>query len=251
MFVYNCIQIDCLYQFFKEIQLILVIFVLPDCMHYFIAFLAGLACKLYDDLSDNPLLEHFKTPVLMEFLKGVQYILLTAVSLHNPVFFMLFYLICTVNSVADPKAWSGPYESGFLYASALIYVLVQYEQLPQLNVSDVCFMIIILPSIACEPLIIPQHIEFSLWKFIARSFFVCALLCIIVLPIFTVTIKYLLTYCIGYFLCSVFVQYYSLYKTAKKRKRPRTLTECMNRIYKMLQKKLIAGSQQIRFTVPI
>ena len=213
-------------------------------MHYFIvAFLAGLVNKMYDDLSDNPLLEAFKSPALMEFLKGVQYILLTALSLHNPVFFMLFYLICAVNSVADPKAWSGPYESGFLYAAALIYVLVQYEQLPQLNFSDVCLMITILLCIAFEPRIIPQHIEFSIWKLIGRAFFLCTLLCIIVLPIFTVTIKYLFAYSIGYFLCSVFVQYYSLYKTAKKRKRPRTLTECINRIYKALQKKLIASRQ--------
>jgi len=186
---------------------------------YFIAFLAGLACKLYDDLSDNVLLASFRNPALMEFLKGMHYILFTTLSLHNPVFFMLFYLICSVNSVADPNAWSGSYESGFLYAASLIYLLVQYEQLPQMNVMDVCVITVMLFIFAVESSVV--HKEFSIWKLIARSFGVCGLLCMIVLPIFTSSLKYIFAYGIGYCLCSVFVQYYSLitYRKPEPRKR--------------------------------
>ena len=206
-------------------------------MHYFIvAFFAGFVNKMHDDLSDNPLLEKFKSPTLMEFLKGVHYILLTTVSLHNPVFFMLLYLIVSVNSLSDPNAWSGPYESSLLYAFSLIYVLVQYENLPQLNVLDVCLMIAMLSFIVTEPHVIQQHIEFSIWKLIARVFFLCGLLYMIVLPIFTVTLKYIFAYYIGYCLLSVFSQYYSLYKTAKKRKRPRTVST-------KVAKKLISSRQ--------
>ena len=207
-------------QFFKEIRLILALFILNDCM-YFIAFLAGLACKLYDDLSDNALLASFKTPALMEFLKGVHYILFTTLSLHAPVFFMLFYLICSVNSVSDPNAWSGPYESGFLYAASLIYLLIQYEQLPQLNVMDVCVIIVMLFIFATESSVLHLYREFSIWKLIARSFSLCGLLCMIVLPIFSVSLKYLFAYGIGYCLCSVFVQYYSLLTTYRQKTRKR------------------------------
>jgi len=188
---------------------------------YFIAFLAGLACKLYDDLSDNVLLASFRNPALMEFLKGIHYILFTTLSLHNPVFFMLFYLICSVNSLADPNAWSGSYESGFLYAASLIYLLVQYEQLPQINVMDVCIITVMLFIFAVESSVVQQHTEFSIWKLIARSFGVCGLLCMIVLPIFTAPLKYIFAYGIGYCLCSVFVQYYSLITYRNRKPEPR------------------------------
>jgi hypothetical protein len=181
-------------------------------MYFIVSFLAGLACKLYDDLSDNPLLVDFKTPVLMEFLKGVHYILFTTISLHNPVFFMLLFVICSVNSLVDPTAWSEPYESSLPYSLGLIYFLVQYDSLP-LNVYDVCCIILTLLTIVAEPRM--MHKEVSLCKLIVRAYFVCAMLCMIVLPLNSITLKYMFSYSIGYCLCSVFCQYYSLYKHTK------------------------------------
>lgn len=215
--------------------MILVIFCPNDCMHYlWVSFLAGLVNKMHDDLTDNPLLVDFKSPALMEFLKGAHYILFTAMSLYNPVFLMLLFALCSVNSQVDPNAWTGPYESSLPYSLGMIYFLVQYDPLPQLNMYDVGCIIMTLFSIATEPCVM-RHKEVSLWKLITRAYFFCLLLCMIALPLNSLTLKYFFAYCVGYCLCSVFVQYYSLYKTSKKKKRRRTVAECMKRLYSEIQ----------------
>ena len=184
-------------------------------MYFIIALLAGFVNKLHDDLSDNSLLEVFKTPALMEFLKGAHYILFTTISLHNPVFFMLLFAICSVNALADPNAWTGPYESSLPYSLGMIYLLVHYEPLPLLNVYDVCCMIATILTIVAETRV--MHKEVSLCKLIVRAYFVCAMLCMIVLPLNSITLKYIFAYCIGYCLCSVVSQYYSLYTMSNKK----------------------------------
>lgn len=180
---------------------------------YSIAFLAGFVNKMHDDLLDNPILEAFKTPALMECLKGMHYILFTTISLHNPVFFMLLFAICGVNAVVDPNAWTGPYESSLPYSLGMIYFLVHYEPLPLLNVYDVCCLIATVLTIVAET----RMKEYSLCKLIVRAYFVCAMLCMIVLPLNSITLKYIFAYCIGYCLCSVFSQYYSLYTMSNKK----------------------------------
>ena len=44
-------------------------------MYSLIALIAGVAAKLYDDLEDNIFLQKFRNNTLMEFLKGIHYIL--------------------------------------------------------------------------------------------------------------------------------------------------------------------------------
>ena len=51
-------------------------------------FIAGFVNKLYDDLVDNKCLKPYKNKFVMELLKGLHYITLTAVSLQNPLFFI-------------------------------------------------------------------------------------------------------------------------------------------------------------------
>lgn len=186
-------------------------------MHYFIvAFLAGLACKLYDDLSDNPLLAEFKSPELIEYLKGVHYILATTLSLHNPVCFMLIYMLCGFNSLADPQAYSNPYESSMLYSFAIVYLLINYDDLTSLNFYDVCCIPFVFLGMAIDNYFFTQ--EYSLCKLITRAIFACITLCITVLPLNSVTLKYIFMYGIGYLLCSAVVQYYSLLTYYRKPK---------------------------------
>jgi hypothetical protein len=196
-------------------------------MHYFIvACLAGLACKLYDDLSDNPLLEQFKSPSLMEFLKGMHYVLFTILALHNPVFLMLIWSFCTVNLLKDPTAWSGSYESSFYYIMCFMCILLvlKYDQLPSLNMFDVVCIFAMLSLISSESRIY-SGAEFSIAKLITRGMFVCITLCMTILPFNSVTFKYMFLYGIGYLLCSVAVQYYSLltsYRNPKPIKKKRS-----------------------------
>ena len=196
--------------------------------HYFIvAFLAGLVNKMYDDLSDNPLLEVFKSPELMELLKGLHYVLLTTISLHKPVFFMLLFAISGFNSLADPSAWTGPYETAVPYSLGILYLMFDYTQLSPLTFYDLFLLPVILSTNVLEPLILPH--EFSIFKLIVRAHIVCGLLCMMVLPLFSDTTKYLCAYYTGYFLWSVLSQYYSLYKTKpKKKKKRRTMVDWLS-----------------------
>jgi hypothetical protein len=186
--------------------------------HYFIlAFLAGLANKMHDDLSDNSLLSTFKTPVVMEWLKGVHYVFFTALSLQKPVFFMLLFAMFGFSSLADPNAWTGAYETAVPFALGLIYLLLDYSQLSTLSFYDVFILPAILSTNILEPLVLPQ--EFSILKLIVRVHILGALLCIILLPMFSDTVKYICMYYTGYFLGSVVSQYYCLLKTKPKKKR--------------------------------
>jgi hypothetical protein len=191
--------------------------------HYFIlAFLAGLVNKLHDDLSDNTLLASFKTPVVMELLKGIHYVLFTALSLQKPVFFMILFAMFGCSSLADPGAWTGAYETAVPFSLGLIYLLLDYSQLSVLSFYDLFILPAILSTNIIEPLVLPQ--EFSILKFIVRIHILGALLCIILLPMFSDTVKYISMYYTGYFLCSVLSQYYCLMKTKKrlfKKKRSR------------------------------
>lgn len=182
--------------------------------YYLVAILSGVVNKMYDDLSDNPLLGSFKTPVLMEFLKGLHYISLTAVSLHEPVFFMILYAVCTFNSIADPNAWSSPYEYSLPYSLALLYLLVDYTDLPPLTIYDILLIFGILSTNILEPLVLPY--EFSILKLIVRAYIACTLLCMMALPLFSVSIKYVCAYYVGYFLASTCSQYYSVQATQLK-----------------------------------
>jgi hypothetical protein len=162
----------------------------------------------------------------MEFLKGAHYILATTLSLYNPVCFMLVFILCIgVNSLADPQAFSQPYESSLPYSFAIIYLLINYDDLSPLNFYEVVCTISAFLGMAIENYLITQ--EYSIPKLIIRAVSACMLLCIMVLPIFSKTIKYLSAYGIGYFLCSAVVQYYSLLtsyrkpKTEKRSKRDR------------------------------
>jgi hypothetical protein len=179
-------------------------------LHYFlVAFVGGFANKAYDDLEDNPLLASFKTPVYMEMLKGIHYVLFTTLALHQPVFFILLYAINCFNSLADPRAWSCPYEYSLPYSLALLYLLVDYTNLTPLTLYDVLMILLFVSTNVLEPIVLTE--EYSLIKLVVRVHWVCVLFCNTLLPLFSDGTKCLCAYYLGYFLCSSMVQYYSLF----------------------------------------
>jgi len=50
-------------------------------MYALISVLAGASNKIYDDFTDNILLHKFRNETVMEFLKGIHYILIAAISM--------------------------------------------------------------------------------------------------------------------------------------------------------------------------
>ena len=67
-------------------------------MSILLSLLAGMSTKLYDDLTDNHLLKSFKNDTFMEYLKGIQYISFTTVSIDDPLFFIISYFISSFRS---------------------------------------------------------------------------------------------------------------------------------------------------------
>jgi hypothetical protein len=211
----------------------------------FIAFCSGLACKLYDDLQDNYLLEKFKNNTFMEYLKGIHYILLTTLSLENPLFFIFFYLGNFFNYLSNPIAFYEPYEHSLIYSFLLLVMLVDYNKIINIYFFDyiligLLFLINFLEplfekflnKINSQPLadnninIIDLNIdlssdlnynsekEFSYSKLYTRLFFliVSILYCFLSQ---SATTFYIYCYFSGYFLVSVLVQYYSINKNCE------------------------------------
>ena len=192
-------------------------------LHYFlVAFFGGFANKAYDDLEDNPLLASFKTPVCMEMLKGVHYVLFTTLALHQPVFFMLLYALTSIGSLVGPKSWICSYESSLPYSLALLYLLIDYTNLTQLTLYDILMILVLISTNVLEPIFLPE--EYSMNKLIIRAHWVFVLFCNTLLPLFSEGTKCLSAYYLGYFFCSTMVQYYSLFMVETNLKPPEKYT---------------------------
>ena len=92
-------------------------------MEYIYSALSGISAKLYDDLTDNHLLED---PVSKEVLKGSQWILLTLISQADFNFALPFYLTAFANSISDTDAFVSPYERSLI----LLYPVLLLISLP-------------------------------------------------------------------------------------------------------------------------
>jgi hypothetical protein len=178
----------------------------------FISFLGGLTAKLYDDLNDNTILQKFYNNTFMEFLKGLHFISFTTISIEEPLFFIISYIANILNYLGNNDAFNEPYENSLLYSFILLFTIINYKKITTICILDNLLMISMFLSMLMEPIIMYyffKNSEFSFQKIIMRSFFLINstigfLLCK------SKAIKYLFSYCIGYLLFSVIVQYYSL-----------------------------------------
>ena len=133
-------------------------------------FIAGFVNKLYDDLVDNKCLKPYKNKFVMELLKGLHYITLTAVSLQNPLFFILFCSWCLINCLGDLHCWENSYEKSLFFSFLVLFLLIDYKKVKELNIVDYIVMVIIFVTGFIEPLFI--RCEVSLLKLIIRLAFV-------------------------------------------------------------------------------
>ena len=197
--------------------------------YIFISFCSGLACKLYDDLQDNYLLEKFKNNTFMEYLKGIHYILITTLGLENPLFFIFFYLGNFFNYLSNPIAFYEPYEHSLIYSFLLLVMLFDYTKICNIYFFDYILIGLLFLINFLEPLFekiiyqnkfnnfdtslpvkksLPNN-EFSYSKLYTRIF----ILLVSILYCFlsqSDTTLFIYAYFTGYFLISVLVQYYSL-----------------------------------------
>uniref|UniRef100_A0A6C0LC29 Uncharacterized protein n=1 Tax=viral metagenome TaxID=1070528 RepID=A0A6C0LC29_9ZZZZ len=180
-------------------------------IYLFSAFLGGVVVKWYDDLCDNEKLAGFKTDFLMELLKGLHFIIFTALSLNEPLFFIINYAANFIQSFTSKEAWYKPYENSLLYSFLFLGLLVDYTKIkPFGRIKEYVFLILFLLSFTLEPLIISS--EYSLLKLISRLYLLaCSIYCLYILPQMSNTLRYIFIYMGGYCLASAIVQYYSLF----------------------------------------
>jgi len=179
-------------------------------MYSLIALLAGAAAKLYDDIEDNNFLQKFHNNTLMEFLKGIHYILFMSLSIEEPLFFLFSYLLNILHSFGNKESYSKPYEHSLLYSFVLLFFIVDYKKITSLCLFDKLLIISGILMAALEPLIGPAvKDEYSFAKMICR---VIVMVFIIILCYFIRSngLKYAAIELIGYLFISVLVQLYSL-----------------------------------------
>jgi hypothetical protein len=179
-------------------------------MYSLLALLAGVAAKLYDDIEDNNFLQKFHNNTLMEFLKGIHYILFMSLSIEEPLFFLISYLINILHSFGAKESYSKPYEHSLLYSFVLLFFIIDYKKITSLCLFDKLLIISGILMAALEPLIGPVvKNEYSFTKMICR---VITMVFQIILCCFirSNVLKYLTIEFIGYLFISVLVQYYSL-----------------------------------------
>ena len=180
-------------------------------MYSLIALLAGTAAKLYDDLEDNNFLQKFRNNTLMEFLKGIHYILFMSLSIEEPLLFIIQYVLNILNSFVSKESFSKPYEHSLLYSFLLVFLIIDYKKITALYLYDKLIIIALILMAVSEPLIgTAVKDEYSFTKLISR---VMGMVFLIIQCYFIRSngLKYLTIECIGYLFISVLVQLYSLY----------------------------------------
>lgn len=179
-------------------------------MSSLLALLAGIVIKLYDDLDDNNFLQQFRNNTLMEFIKGLHYIIFTSLSIEEPMFFIIQYLSNILHCFGNKGAYSKPYDNSVLYSFLLLFIIIDYKKITSFCLSDKLISIIFIMMFAIEPLIsFSINPEYSFIKMITRS---VTMIIYIILNYFSIsnTVKYITSYTIGYVFISVLVQFYSL-----------------------------------------
>lgn len=180
-----------------------------------LSFFCGFVCKLYDDLKDNERLLLFKNDFSMEFLKGLHYIFFTLISLVEPTFFIIEYIVNLLNSLGNNEAWKNPYEKSLLFSFLTLFLVIDYNKIKFLNKYDYFLILLFFIFMFLEPMYYTEEYSFS--KLIIRSFFVLlSLFASIFFILLTDATVCILLYGSGYFLSSIFAQYYSLFKYKKK-----------------------------------
>jgi hypothetical protein len=175
----------------------------------FCAILAGVVCKLYDDVNDNQLLKQYKKPTLMEALKGLHFITCTILSIESPIFFLILYSMNALNRVTNRKGFSEPYERSGFYSFAILFLFIDYSKIVALSKYDYGMICLYLLGSLVESKISKE--EISKFKMLFR--FAMSAIMLVFINIFTLTdgVIYISLYNIGYTIISSLVQYYSLY----------------------------------------
>ena len=173
--------------------------------------LAGVSCKLHDDLEDNDMLCHLKTPFILELLKGFHYILFTCVSLEESLFFYTNFYVNYVHLLVNRVAFTRPYEMSLCFTYGILFFIVNKSQMfLNFNLYDFMSVFTSLLVAGVEHFLCPEEVSFK--KLIMRSGLTIAIVSTLWLSwIESKSITYFCYYVLGYGVTSVIIQCYSLF----------------------------------------
>jgi len=183
----------------------------------FLSLLAGFSVKVYDDIEDNPLLRSFRNETLMEILKGIHYILFTAISIHEPLFFIMSCISNILNCSANHEAYSKPYERSVFFSFLILFFMIDYKKITTVCFMDKLLVMLMFSALYVEPPLMRMYFrdsEFSYQKMVIRTMTFIGLMCVFMF-VTSNAVKCYFMYCIGYFLFSSIAQYYSFIKQPK------------------------------------
>ena len=132
-------------------------------MDYLYAFLTGASLKVYDDISDNKLVE--ENGVAMHSLKGLPLIFLTLAAKDDFNFQLIFFVTNIFSLIGDPEPYSGAYEVSHLLFS-FILLIVSFHSRAYFSIYDVFYILCFLSVTFLEPFLIKE--EFSYKKLLSR-----------------------------------------------------------------------------------
>lgn len=194
------------------------------------SLIAGMACKIYDDLQDNPLLKRYRNKTFMEALKIVHAMFFTIISLKDSMFYYLFCLSIIFNAVSNPSAYTNPYENAMLWVYPILFFYMKQPTL--ITKKEVFFILAFLSTNFCESYYSQE--EYSYLKCVIRLYF-CILSAILYYLSTSPTLHHLMAYFIGYFGVSFLVQ---LHSTKSKNKRKHSPIPWANEWLEWLDKRL-------------
>ena len=199
----------------------------PEIIHLSVlTFLAGVFCKIYDDLNDNNLFEKHSfllknKEYINEMLKGLHYILLTYVSSKYIYPVIMFLFINIVNIIFDTNAYKMPYElSGMiLWIIFGIYISIFNIESIHMNMNIIIpFLLIYFPTAYFFDIFI-CYMEFGYKKLIIRSLSALGIILLFLANYiynFCPDEKlYYLWWLIGYFITSICFQLYLILDSEK------------------------------------
>ena len=169
-----------------------------------LAILGGMLCKIYDDFSDSKIVTN---PLVLECLKGLQWISLCLLSYKDFNFSFVFYLGNLLNSISNPIEWTPAYEHSLLIVYP-IFLIMSYTTFQYPNIYDLILSFSTCVGMFFEPYFFTE--EYSYKKLAYRGFFLLWLCFIITLPI-SLSVRKGFCFGIGYFLLSCIYQAYRLF----------------------------------------
>jgi len=187
-------------------------------MYLLIAFIAGILCKLYDDIIDAGL-EVSQT--LKEALKIAHAVLFCYIAASDYNFAFLCYVVNLINAFLNPGAWTGAYERACLYVlwiPCLLAIMAGYSPTAS-NIWDVAIMTVLVcasawdatrdisPTTTTAPSL---ETEISPKKLVLRAIGALGLIIAVIFIPFSSYVKKSAAYIIGYLLMSCAFQIWGL-----------------------------------------